>query len=581
MNDMAHMSNRGKVTLSAETVGEALLELLALRGVKYFFAGGTGTDFPPIIEAYAKRQATGEPSPIPITIVHEITTVAMAHGYTMVSGQSPFTMLHTIVGSALGLIGVINASTARVPLFLAAGRSSMTEKGYKGSRSSVIHWAQEAYDQAGMMRGFVRWNYELHHVENLETAIDRGFAMSRKAPAGPVYLTLPVEVTGQNITDLEVFKDPQVKPVPKTLPAASEIKSAVRALAAASSPVIIVTSMGRNPDAVAALVTFAERLAIPVIEFFQNYMNFPQDNPLHLGFEVDEFVRDADVILVIESGAPWIPTIVEPRASSTVIVLDEDPLHSNYAYRGFPNDITLAGDPEETLRLMAVELESVDLDDIGVSGRRAECARRHAEQRQTWQSEAQALSTRTPMDPKWISRCVVDQLQTSDIVVAEFILDATQTCFTQPGSYFDHAHSGGLGWSTGAALGAKLAAPDRTVVCCIGDGTYTFGVPVATHHTSALHDLPILFVIYNNAAWDRTRRAARGFAPDGYVSRLADIPLCELEPAPAYEKVCEAAGGYGERVDKPEDLPAALERAFRVVRDEGRQALLNVICSKI
>ena len=95
-----------------------------------------------------------------------------------------------------------------------------------------------------------------------------------------------------------------------------------------------------------------------------------------------------------------------------------------------------------------------------------------------------------------------------------------------------------------------------------------------------MHDLPVLFVIFNNAAWDRTRRGSRHVSKQGYLQETSDIPLCELEPAPAYEMVCEAAGGYGERVDDVSELPAALARAMKVVREEGRQALLNVICSK-
>ena len=118
------------------------------------------------------------------------------------------------------------------------------------------------------------------------------------------------------------------------------------------------------------------------------------------------------------------------------------------------------------------------------------------------------------------------------------------------------------------------------VICCVGEGTWTFGTPVATHHMSAMHDLPVLFVIYNNAAYERTRLGARRVSPGGYVNRTNDIPLCDLAPTPAYEKICEAAGGYGELVEDPAELVAALHRAIKVVKEVGRQALLNVVCQK-
>ncbi|MCL1126763.1 thiamine pyrophosphate-dependent enzyme [Shewanella surugensis] len=165
-------------------------------------------------------------------------------------------------------------------------------------------------------------------------------------------------------------------------------------------------------------------------------------------------------------------------------------------------------------------------------------------------------------------------------MITEFILDLTQICFTQAGTYFNHASSGGLGWSLGAALGAKLAAPDRRVTCIIGDGTYTFGVPVATHHMSAMHDLPVLFIVLNNSAWDRTRMASRAFSNTDTANNNNKVPLCELSPSPAYEEVCQAAGGYGEKIEDPAALPAALARALAIMEKEKKQVLLNVISSK-
>ena len=90
-------------------------------------------------------------------------------------------------------------------------------------------------------------------------------------------------------------------------------------------------------------------------------------------------------------------------------------------------------------------------------------------------------------------------------------------------------------------------------------------------------DLPVLFVVYNNAGWERTRRATLDYAPEGWAARNPSMPLCELAPPPAYDAICEANGGYGERVDDPARLPAALARALDVVRRERRQALLDVI----
>jgi len=166
------------------------------------------------------------------------------------------------------------------------------------------------------------------------------------------------------------------------------------------------------------------------------------------------------------------------------------------------------------------------------------------------------------------------------IVVNEYDLDASQACFSRPGSYFAAPSSGGLGWGLGAALGTKLAAPDKTVVCCVGDGAYIFGAPTAAHFVSRAYHLPALFVIFNNRTWNAVKRAVQSHARDGWAVKTDSMPLTALDPAPDYEMVCRASGGHGERVEDPAQLPAALERALRVVKDEKRQALLNVICKK-
>ena len=150
----------------------------------------------------------------------------------------------------------------------------------------------------------------------------------------------------------------------------------------------------------------------------------------------------------------------------------------------------------------------------------------------------------------------------------------------KPGSFFGSPQSGGLGWGVGAALGAKLAAPDHTVICCVGDGSYMFGTPTAAHFVSRAHGLPVLYIVFNNRAWNAVKRAVQGFAPEGWTAKTGSMPLSDLEPSPDYEMVCQASGGFGERVEDPAELPAALQRALHAVRVEKRQALLNVICKK-
>ena len=567
--------------LQVDSVAEGFLELLDARGIKYFLGAGAGTDFPPFIEAFAKREALGSRDGLrPITVIHEITAVAMAHGYTMVTGEPQAVMVHTIAGTANAMGGIINAARARIPMLVAAGRSSITEKGHVTSRAATIHWAQESFDQAGMVREFVKWDYELRRGEQLETVVDRALAIAANAPSGPVYLTLPLDVSGESLPELQFGAGARIRPSAPTQPAPGAIARAAQALAGAESPLIVVSSLGRDPEAVSALVALAERLAIPVVESWGAYLNFPHDHPLHQGFEPGALVADADVIVAIESDTPWFPNQAEPRPDATVIQIDDDPLYERYPIRGYPTDIGLAGHAASTLSALEAAVARQAPDASAIEARRRRWADAHDRQRQAWNEAGRNVCRDRPMDFRWISRCIGDALGDDDIAVTEISLDPTQTCFTRPGTFFSHPHSGVLGWGPGAALGAKLACPSRTVICAIGDGSHVFGVPTATHFMSRAYDLPVLFVIYNNASWQRSREAAFRYAPDGWAARAESVPLCELEPSPQFELICEANGGYGERVEEPEELPAALERALRVVRVEKRQALLNVIAKK-
>src|SRR6185295_8076758 len=204
----------------------------------------------------------------------------------------------------------------------------------------------------------------------------------------------------------------------------------------------------------------------------------------------------------------------------------------------------------------------------------------HRRLRETWAARARSVAADTPIDMAWVSRSIANHIDDQTIVVNEYDLDVTQASFRNPGTYFGASPAGGLGWGLGAALGAKLAAPDKTLICCVGDGAYIFGSPTAAHWVSRAHDLPVLFVIFNNRAWNAVKRSVTSMAKDGWATRTGNLVLSELDPAPEYQMVCEASGGYGERVEDAAELPKALERALHAVKVEKRQALLNVICKK-
>jgi acetolactate synthase-1/2/3 large subunit len=570
---------------TVESTADAYLELLAARGVEYFFANA-GTDFAPLIEAYARRSAQGQASPRPITVPHEVPAVAMAHGYTMVTGRAQVVMVHVIVGAGNAAGGVINAARSNVPMLFSAGRNPITEAGDAGSRDRPIHWAQEAFDQAGMLREFVKWDYELRRFDQLETVVDRALTLAQSEPRGPVYLTLPREVLAERHEAIE-YADPARAVVPAaTLPDPRAIDEAAAILAGARNPIVITKALGRDPAAVPVLVRFAETLGAPVFDQFHTYVNFPQDHPLHAGFEPLDgrfepaaHLSEADVILVIESDVPWFPQMSQPKPEARVIHVAVDPLFSRYPVRGFPADLALAGAPRLTLAALADALAG-RVDPGAVADRRRRWTQAGARRREAALAKGQAARAEAPLNMLWVSRAIGDVLDDRTIVVNEYDLDPAQCTFTRPGTYFAAPPSGGLGWGLGAALGAKLASPERDVICCVGDGAYIFGSPTASHFVSRAYNLPVLFVVFNNRTWNAVKRAVQTYAPDGWGVRTDAMPLTALEPSPDYEMLCQASGGHGEKVEDPAALPDALRRGLRIIREEKRQVVLNVICKK-
>jgi acetolactate synthase I/II/III large subunit len=563
---------------TVESTAEAYLELLAARGVEYFFANA-GTDFAPIVEAYARRSAHGQPLPRPITVPHEVPAVAMAHGYAMITGRAQAVMLHVIVGTANGLGGLINAARANVPMLFSAGRNPITESGFRGSRDRQIHWAQESFDQAAMVREFVKWDYELRNFAQLETVVDRALAITHAEPQAPVYLTLPREVIGERQETFE-YSDPSRMPRPSAVVAAAEaIAEAARVLAAARNPIVIAKALGREPGAVASLVALAETVGMPVFEQFHTHLNFPQNHPLHAAFDVEPYLDETDAIVVIESDAPWFPQTKNPSRDARIIQVGIDPLFSRYPIRGFAGDVALAGSPRLGLKALADAVATL-VPPPAVRERRARWEAEHERLRAGWGAAARAAASSRPIEMTWLSRCIGQVIDEDTIVVNEYDLDPTQTCFTKPGTYFNSPASSALGWGLGAALGARLAAPDRTVICCVGDGAYIFGAPTAAHFVSRAYELPVLWVVFNNRTWNAVKRSVLGYAKDGWAVKTETMPLTALEPAPDYEMICQACGGHGERVEDPAALPDALARALRIVREEKRQALVNVICRK-
>ena len=558
------------------TVGHAVLARLRAAGIEYFLANA-GTDFPPIIEAIA--QAGDDDGPQAMVIPHENVAVSMAHGYAMVTGKPLAVMLHVNVGTSNAICALTNAYRTNVPLVLMAGRTPWTEHTglAAGTRSRHIHWAQEMFDQAGMLRELVKWDYELRSPDEVDVVLDRAISISQSDIPGPVYLSIPREVLAAPAKPSSAPR--RAAPTGTSHPDPDQIAQAADILLAAENPLIITSDVGKSTVAAGHLAELAERYAIPVITHVPRYLCLGNDHPMHLDYEASPHLAQADAVLVLDCDVPWIPATDPVHPDAKVIHLAQDPLFSRYPVRGFPSQVSIAADSSAALPLLAEAMAGADTGPIET--RRGRVAEARQEVRNKWQGIRETARQANPIHPAWLAQCVGELLGDDAILVNEMGVVAHHAGINLPGRYFGPSPAGGLGWGLGAALGAKLAAPDDLIIATIGDGSYFFGNPMAAHYCARAYDLPVLFIVVNNHGWGAVRRATKAMYPNGKALGGNDIPLSRIDPAPDYEQIIAACGGHGERVTDPDELPAALERAVKMVREERRQVLLNVIVSEV
>jgi len=569
-------------TLHPETTAEAYLELLKDRGIDVFL-GNAGTDFASLVEAFARFEADGRPAPRPLLVPHEFVAVSMAHGYYAAGGRPAAAMVHVNVGTGNAATAIISASRANVPVLMTAGRTPITEEGLPGSRDLHIHWAQESFDQAAMLREYVKWDYELRTAGQLESVVDRALEVMLAEPRGPVYLTLPREVLASRPGPMTITSPARRHARSDRYPDPGRIEEAAGILADAERPMILVSAAGIDPHAVAGLVDLAEAGGIGVVEADPIYLNFPHGHDLHLGYNqsgtTNPSLAEADAILVVEADVPWYPALQKPAADATVIHLGVDPFFSRYPMRSYPCDVPIAATPAAALPLLA-EAVRRRVDRHAVAHRIARVAGDHRARHAAWETAALQQADKATIGFAWAARCLGEVLDEDTVVVNEYPLDRRFAAFDRAGTYFASPHSSGLGFGLGAALGVKLARPQSTVIATVGDGAYFFGQPLSCLFVQRAHALPVLTVIFNNQQWEAVKFGALGVHPDGVAKARGRFPLSELKPSPHFEEMAKAVDGYGERVESPAELPAALKRGLAAVA-EGRPAILNVQCQRV
>jgi acetolactate synthase-1/2/3 large subunit len=560
------------MTTAPPSVAEVLLRALRGLGIDTVFANA-GTDFAPVIEALCRIGNDTAAIPRIVTVPHENLAVAMAHGHYLASGRPAAVMVHVTVGTGNTICALMNACRDTVPLLLMAGRTPHSEFGHIASRNFPIHWGQENFDQAGIVREYTKWDYELRAGQHPQDILARALEVAQSEPKGPVYLTLPREVLADPCR--VASRVSRANPVAAGEPNEAGIAAAAEWIAAARMPMIVTAHLGRDPLAVPVLADLAERFALPVAQAGATAVNLPASHPMNLGQAGGALLGEADCIVVADCEVPWFPVRFTPRPGTRVIHLGTDPLYVRFPIRSFPTDLAIAGRTRSSLERLATALDGRRVDERARDDRRRRIAEFQAAQRNARQAALDSGRTSRPISHAWLAACLREQMPADVLVVTELGLAADALRLEMPGSLIGVGIGGGLGFGLGAALGAKLAQPNKTVILTVGDGSYMFGNPTPFHFVSRAADLPVLTIVCNNRRWHAVDASTRLVYPEGAAAAAPLMPLVALEPTPEFSKVAEASDAFARKVEDPAELPDAIRAALAAVT-QGRQALLDV-----
>lgn len=564
------------------TTSSAFLDALIEADVSFIFAN-VGSDHPALIEAIAEARAAGRKIPDIVTCPNEMVGMSAAHGYWQASGVPQAVVVHVECGTQALAGAVHNAAKGRAPMIIFAGASPFTQEGeLTGSRNEFIQWIQDVHDQRGLVRGYMRYDNEIRTGKNVKDLVHRALQFARSDPKGPVYLMGAREVMEEEVAptrnDAAAWRP--IEPAALSRRAVREIATA---LAGARRPLLVTSFVGRNPNAVAPLTALCRRLGIGVLESVPNAMNFPHTDPLYQGNQWNHprqnpVLAAADVILVVDSDVPWIPTVSRPADEARIFHIDVDPLKQQMPLWHIRAEGVFAADAETALDQLNDWFDAHPPETAAVEARAGHYAELHAARQQALRSLEQPSA-----DDAVTSEYLISRLRTLAGDEALFVNEGISHYHTvfdhlaldRPGAIFTSG-GGSLGWNGGAAIGIKLAQPDRTVVALTGDGSYMFTVPSSVHWMARRYETPFLQIVFNNRGWKSPKLSTLAVHPDGYAARANHLDT-SFEPAPDYVGIAAAAGGaWGRQVKTAPEVDEALTEALRVVREEKRCAVLDV-----
>lgn len=541
-----------------------------------------------------------------------MVALSMADGYARLTNKPQCVIVHVDVGTQGLGAAVHNASCGRAPVLIFAGLSPYTIEGeHRGSRTEYIHWIQDVPDQKAIVAQYCRYTGEIKRGTNVKQMVNRALSFATSEPRGPVYLVGAREAMEE---DLEPYSLNQKfwTPIEPAALAPKQVASIAELLVGAEAPLLVTGYSGRNHATVSALVDLADTVkGLKVLDTGGSDMCFPADHPAWLGlrYGVEDHIKTADVIIIVDCDVPWIPTQCHPKDDAKIIHIDVDPLKQQMPVFYINAIARYRADSETAVTQITSHIKANLKDKVSSSAfeeRWSKLQQSHKERIDTIASLAKPgedgsygcsylinqLRKSCPSDTIWAIEAVTN---------TAFVADQIQA--TLPGSWIN-CGGGGLGWSGGGALGLKLATDfehgkgkGKFVCQIVGDGTYLFSVPGSVYWISQRYKIPILTIVLNNKGkwcscpieqqalianakpgWNAPRKSLLLVHPEGEGSKVSNEELnISFAPTPDYAGIAKAASGgccWAGVASSVEELKKVLPEAIEAVKG-GVSAVLD------
>jgi acetolactate synthase-1/2/3 large subunit len=562
------------------TAAHWLLEALVEQGIEYLF-GNLGTDHAPLIEEMARWRREGRRPPELVLCAHENTAVHMAGGYALATGRAQAVLVHVDAGTANAAMALHNLCRTRVPVLVMAGRAPFSSFGeLHGGRDTYVHFVQEPFDQAGIVRPYVKWEYTLQSGVVAQEVVTRACTVMRSDPMGPVYLMLPREVLASTCPPaVRAFSPSRQGPVRAGGAHPEAIAAIAARLLVSEEPLLVTAYAGRNPAAVESIERLALLAGVRVCEFNPVHLNIRRDSPCFGGYQPAEFAQTTDLGLLVDVDVPWIPRTTRENPAAFWVQMDIDAVKRDMPMWSFPADLRIEGDSERLMSQLVEAVTAIATPDFRrrVERRLERMAAEHAERKRAAAQRARDPGTPDRLNPHHVCAALGRAIGPDDIVLNEAIRNMPvvfeQIPRSRPGSLLGFP-GGGLGFSGGMALGYKLARPHRRVVHVIGDGVFHFSNPTSLYAVARRYGLPVFTVILDNGGWAAVKEATLRMYPDGESSRAGEFGAT-VAPGADFARVAESSDAYGEMLTDPAETDAAIGRCLSAL-DDGRSALLHV-----